>query len=358
MHGCLLRLKRPGECRSYFAEPQFGSQKDAKAGVCLLALSQGAGKYIREVGAAVEARITPQMRSFVLTSVFPSLMAETQRICGTAPRYESYTADDGERNHAVMRSSADALLAFGCKLSVSLKPQAGDSERREYTVPAEYRSKADAKIAVAYLAAEQGVLDLLRFEGQPIPADHTPAFVFQDGVPQITAKTKRKNKSGTKRRGEYDGGPPAKKQKMERDRGGPKPTSGFIAPMPTASAFRSIAPMPTAAAFGFAAPVPTAVASGFIAPVPTAAFSLAAPVRTMSAFAPLPPKPTSSRAYGGPRSSGQPFGSYAPANSGAGHSNVSRKPMQNSVPASSEASGSRQRRSPSLEDGELTEDPW
>ncbi|KAJ7471819.1 hypothetical protein FB451DRAFT_1089898, partial [Mycena latifolia] len=44
---CLLRLKCPGECTSYFADPQFHSQKDAKAAAALLALSQGAGTHIR-----------------------------------------------------------------------------------------------------------------------------------------------------------------------------------------------------------------------------------------------------------------------------------------------------------------------
>ncbi|KAJ7119478.1 hypothetical protein C8R44DRAFT_853622 [Mycena epipterygia] len=194
MQGCLLRLNRPGECRSYFAEPQFPSQKDAKAAVSLLALSQGAGNYIRKLGGVVESRVSPEMRRFVLTSVFPALAAETHRISGVAPHFEFSATDD----------------AYGCKLQVSLKP-AGD-ELRQYAVPAEYRSKADAKVAVAYLAAEQGVLDLLRFEGQPIPPGQSPTFTFHNGIPQVIQKPKKKKKKRTAD-GDMQEGPPAKKQK-------------------------------------------------------------------------------------------------------------------------------------------------
>lgn len=38
----------------------------------------------------------------------------------------------------------------------------------------EYRTKADAKAAVACLAAEQGLIDLLRFKGATPPPDYTP----------------------------------------------------------------------------------------------------------------------------------------------------------------------------------------
>ncbi|KAJ7645849.1 hypothetical protein B0H17DRAFT_1103805 [Mycena rosella] len=184
MQGCLLRLKRPGECRSYFADPQFPSQKDAKAAVALLALSQDAGKYIRGAGAAVEARVTPEMRQFVLTSVFPMLATETQRIGGAAPHFEFSTADD----------------AFGCRLQVAL--DAAGADVREYAVPAEYRSKTDAKTAVAYLAAEKGVVDLLRFGSAP----HGPTFDFRDGVPPLARNPKKKKKKKNKRGAEDDGG--------------------------------------------------------------------------------------------------------------------------------------------------------
>ncbi|KAJ7714078.1 hypothetical protein B0H16DRAFT_1471574 [Mycena metata] len=168
VHGYVLRLRRPGECRSYLVEPRFGTTKIAKAAVTLLALSLGAGRWIREVTETVKARIPPQMRQFVLTTVTPALAAETRRIGGkgSAPRFEFY--NDGQ--------------AVGCKLQVNLKPNGEDP--REYVVPAEYNSRADAKVAVAYLAAQQGVIDLLRGGGQPGPSLSTPA-VTSPHVPPV-----------------------------------------------------------------------------------------------------------------------------------------------------------------------------
>jgi hypothetical protein len=101
MHGCLIRIKRPGECRSYLVEPRFGALKNAKAAVSLLAFSMGAGKWIREAAEAVEARITPEIRRFAQTSLFPTLAQESQRLSGTTPRWEFSTDGDGE-NHSIV----------------------------------------------------------------------------------------------------------------------------------------------------------------------------------------------------------------------------------------------------------------
>lgn len=43
---------------------------------------------------------------------------------------------------------------------------------RRYVVPAEYRTKGDAKCAVACRAAEQGAIEFLRFRGGPIPPSY------------------------------------------------------------------------------------------------------------------------------------------------------------------------------------------
>ncbi|KAJ7034742.1 hypothetical protein C8F04DRAFT_560026 [Mycena alexandri] len=206
VHGYLLRLRRPGECRSYLVEPRFGTHKIAKAAVTLLALSLGAGKWIREVTEAVKARITPQMRQFVISTVTPALAAETRRIGGkaSAPHFEFY--NDGK--------------AFGSKLQVNLKPNGEDP--REYVVPAEYNSKADAKVAVAYLAAQQGVIDLLRGGGQPGPpstpavtSHHDMPLVTSHHIPQVAPHLSTVGKGRRKKKRKKDAGesvgPPAKR---------------------------------------------------------------------------------------------------------------------------------------------------
>ena len=69
--------------------------------------------------------------------------------------------------------------AFGCTLKTDISPLASEPNIREYKVEVEYRSKADAKAAVVCLAAEQGLIDLLRFNGAQPPPDYTPFWEAQ-----------------------------------------------------------------------------------------------------------------------------------------------------------------------------------
>jgi hypothetical protein len=64
-------------------------------------------------------------------------------------------------------------------LKVDISPLASEPDIREYMVPVEYRTKADAKAAVACLAAEQGLIDLLRFKGETPPPDYIPFWEAQ-----------------------------------------------------------------------------------------------------------------------------------------------------------------------------------
>lgn len=64
-------------------------------------------------------------------------------------------------------------------MKADISPLASEPNIREYKVEVEYRSKADAKAAVACLAAEQGLIDLLRFNGAPPPPDYTPFWEAQ-----------------------------------------------------------------------------------------------------------------------------------------------------------------------------------
>jgi hypothetical protein len=64
-------------------------------------------------------------------------------------------------------------------LKADISPLASEPNIREYIVEVEYRTKADAKAAVACLAAEQGLIDLLRFNGAQPPPDYTPFWEAQ-----------------------------------------------------------------------------------------------------------------------------------------------------------------------------------
>ena len=71
------------------------------------------------------------------------------------------------------------IIAFGCTLKADISPLASEPNIREYKVEVEYRTKADAKAAVVCLAAEQGLIDLLRFNGAQPPPDYTPFWEAQ-----------------------------------------------------------------------------------------------------------------------------------------------------------------------------------
>ncbi|KAJ7074515.1 hypothetical protein C8F01DRAFT_1100726 [Mycena amicta] len=201
-YGCLLRLKRTGPQEavySYLVEPQATTQKEAKAAVALLALSLGAGKLIREASAACQALISPEVRQFTGKFVLSVLGVETRRASDSPPIF-GYSNVDG---------------ATGCTLTVYPKPR--PSSPIIYTVPAQYVSKADAKIAVAYLAAQQGVVDLLRCNGELPPPGYINAFVFPPGggVPSGPAWSVQVGGGGKKRKKKTAlDGPPEKKQRV------------------------------------------------------------------------------------------------------------------------------------------------
>jgi len=83
-------------------------------------------------------------------------------------------------------------------------------------VNTEYRNKADAKAAVACLAAEQGLVDLLRFRGGPLPSDYTPFWEAQTKGNGDYYVAKRKDRDR-----DFDDGQEYKRRKGNfRDRDG------------------------------------------------------------------------------------------------------------------------------------------
>ncbi|KAF9467629.1 hypothetical protein BDZ94DRAFT_1248588 [Collybia nuda] len=197
LHGCILRLERPdAQCRSYYVDPRFQRRADAKAAVCLLAMSQGIGDYIRCVGSEVENKISEYARKLANQTIYPGIIAECLKIRPNQHPEYTFTPDRD---------------AFGCTLTVDLSSSPENPDPRSYTVKPEYRNKVDAKIAVAVLAAEQGIFELLRFRGAPPP----PGYVtFWESHDRNTVSKKRKEPDTR------DGGDPEgqkmKKPKLEQ----------------------------------------------------------------------------------------------------------------------------------------------
>ncbi|KAF7986956.1 hypothetical protein HWV62_12783 [Athelia sp. TMB] len=181
LHGCLLRIERPGELKAYLVDTRFVKRADAKAAVCLQAMSQGVGDYIRDISHHLDGKVTKRMKDWG-NEVVSILTAEYGKIRpGMLPRF------DFEKD----------VDAYGCSIIIELSSPPTAEDTRTYTVPTEYRTKADAKMAVACLAAEQGVVEFVRFRGGPVPP-HYQSFhsELQSGTLDALHKLKRKHGDG------------------------------------------------------------------------------------------------------------------------------------------------------------------
>jgi hypothetical protein len=96
VHGCLLRVEHPSESKSYFVDPIFAKRVDAKAAVCLQAMSEGVASYIRGVGEAVNNKVTHSMRKWANEHVFPTIGLESHKINpGRGPTFTFEKERDG-----------------------------------------------------------------------------------------------------------------------------------------------------------------------------------------------------------------------------------------------------------------------
>lgn len=86
-------------------------------------------------------------------------------------------------------------------------------ERKTFRIPADYRTKADAKIALACLAVEQGAIEFLRFRGNPPPPEYQ---TFYTALISGMAEAPNKRKSR-----EDDGPQDRKKSKIDTREGEP-----------------------------------------------------------------------------------------------------------------------------------------
>ncbi|RDB30097.1 hypothetical protein Hypma_014004 [Hypsizygus marmoreus] len=172
--GCLLRLARPFSAsthtpsssqignKAYVVSPIFLKRADAKAAVCLLALSLDVTAHIRAAKAAAADTYTNRMAS---------------RVYGELSRLKM-------GNYAVQWAFEGAANTHRCTLTVNVGTP-GMPHTRTYTVPPEHRTKADAKAAVACLAAEQGVVEFMRFRGAPPPPANGSHKTFWERIQAV-----------------------------------------------------------------------------------------------------------------------------------------------------------------------------
>jgi len=84
---------------------------------------------------------------------------------------------------------------------MTLELSSSPTDIRTYTAPPDFRTKADAKIALACLAAEQGAVEFLRFRGNPPPPDYqTFHATLSSGMADILNKRKGREDDGPQER--------------------------------------------------------------------------------------------------------------------------------------------------------------
>ncbi|KAF8583692.1 hypothetical protein K439DRAFT_1661156 [Ramaria rubella] len=189
VHGCLLRLTRPdAPSRSYLVDAVFSKRMDAKLAVCLFACSQGLGNYVRSVAAEIEAHVSPEMRRRCAMEILPVLGQALNKVRhGLRP---DFTFDSD-------------LSAFGCTMTVDLSPNPDETEpqfKKQWSVPLAYKSKADAKIAVACAAEEDGLMDFIKFrrkENDDDASQNADSELEEGETTVESGKRKRKKKEST-----------------------------------------------------------------------------------------------------------------------------------------------------------------
>ncbi|KAG1770711.1 hypothetical protein EDD22DRAFT_948318 [Suillus occidentalis] len=209
LHGCFLRLDRPTEYRAYIVDPRFPKRADAKAAVCLQALSHGAGEYVRAIGKAVEARVTPLMKTWVNDQIYPVLLSEYNKLRGRHPNFTYEKEKD----------------AFGCTMTLHLTADPTPEQTRTWTVSNDYRNKGDAKVAVICIAIEQGAMEFIRFRGGPPPPGYTTPYSLETFDPESSQKSNGKRKMVEDAHSQGEREKPAKRQKKAKLEGAGLPTT-------------------------------------------------------------------------------------------------------------------------------------
>ena len=130
-------------------------------------------------------------------------------------------------------------------MKVDISLSASTSDIREYNAPSEYRTKADAKAAVACMAVQQGVIELLRFRGEPPPADYTPFLAARSS--EMSNNQRFSNKRKEPDEDDYAEGPAEsqdRKKRKKNNKGGRNTQGNPGYPMEAVMAGRPIHALP------------------------------------------------------------------------------------------------------------------
>ncbi|EPQ53313.1 hypothetical protein GLOTRDRAFT_95286 [Gloeophyllum trabeum ATCC 11539] len=157
-----------GQALTYIVEPVLEREVDVRNAVCLVAAIQGVEAHIASVAKEVACKVTSEMRRLA-GRVLALLDAELEKWPHSKTDF----------------TCPPDLDACGCIFTVTLDTTSELSW--SFTVPREYKSGADAKVAAVCLAYEQGVIELVRFRGKKPPPGYKVVLPCDAGSSQYVA---------------------------------------------------------------------------------------------------------------------------------------------------------------------------
>ena len=99
-----MRIERPEEIRTYLADPQFPKRTDARAAVCLLAMSQGIGEYVRQLKEEAEGKLPPERRKLANEKIMAVLLSECGKVRpGNRMQFDFTMERDGASDRSFFR---------------------------------------------------------------------------------------------------------------------------------------------------------------------------------------------------------------------------------------------------------------
>ncbi|EAU84114.2 hypothetical protein CC1G_06976 [Coprinopsis cinerea okayama7 len=166
LSGCVLRVewhpnaanpqKIDWKLPTYIVDCHFARRADAKAAVCLLAVSQDMQGTIQQLKErwqdSREALLSRAHRTLAESRIIPTLMSKGSKLTQRAGT-KGY--------HRIRYEWGGADGAFGCTLKVDVSNDPNFPDVREFSVAPQYLSKLEAKCAAACVAAKSGVIELL-----------------------------------------------------------------------------------------------------------------------------------------------------------------------------------------------------
>ncbi|KAJ2917289.1 hypothetical protein MD484_g3101, partial [Candolleomyces efflorescens] len=225
--GCVLRIvishppilaalgfsERKELVKTYIVDPHFVKSNDAKMAVCIVAVTQNVREYLADILNKYEEK-TQTSREFERITSDNFMKLAGRLLKRLDPRKKISFDYLGSGVPAKGKAGGDNLIGYGCSLRVDVGAKDQASDMRTFSVPAQYPSKPEAKIAAIIEAAKEGLMELLRF---PAGAEPAGGYVsYWDTVSKGQSYDMESSESDTD--GEDPGKNRATKRKLKRKR--------------------------------------------------------------------------------------------------------------------------------------------